>query len=466
MLGLKNLHGLMQRLIVAVVLTVSAALLRLWPLQNMGTDLAYITFYPAVTIAALYGGRVSGVLATILSTAYVFFWQSTSNPNFESLVNVEGMSIFFFTGILLASVSEVLFRARMETTHAKELTRHETQRTEQALLEQKKIEQSEARFRELFENSPAGMIAVDPKSFRFMQANLNAQKMYGYSEEELRSMTIADLTYSEDLEESKKYNELLAKGIIEKHFVKKRYLRKDGSYFWAQSSISTLRGPDGKVELFIGSFIDISELELSEEKIAIYVQELEDAMQGTLQAVSKMVEQRDPYTAGHQQRVGIIAEDIAREMGWREKKCKDLQMIGLAHDIGKIGIPVEILSKPSKLTDLEYKMIQTHAERGYEVLKDVKFPLPLAEIILQHHERFDGSGYPRGLKGEEILPEARILAVADVVESMASHRPYRPALGIDVALREIESHRGTLYCPNAVDALLRLIRDKGYQLPS
>jgi PAS domain S-box-containing protein len=466
MLGLKNLHGLMQRVIVAVLLVVVAALLRLWPLQNMGTNLPYITFYPAVTIAALYGGRVSGVLATILSATYVYLWQSTSNPIFENSVNLEGMAIFFITGILLASVSEALFRARIAATHAAELTSHEKQRAEEAKLAQQEIVKSEIRFRELFENSPTGMIAVDPKSFHFMQANLNAQRLYGYSEEELRSKTVADLTYPEDLEESKKYNERLANGWVDKHFVKKRYLRKDGSYFWAQSSISTLRGSDGEVELFIGSFIDISELESSEEKIAAYVRELEDAMQGTLQAVSRMVEQRDPYTSGHERRVGIIAEDIAREMGWPEKKCKELQMIGLAHDIGKIGIPAEILSKPSKLTDLEYGMIKTHVERGYEILKDVKFPMPLAEIIFQHHERMDGSGYPRGLKEQEILPEARILAVADVLESMASHRPYRPALGVEVALKEIESHRGTLYCANAVDALLRLIRDKGYQLPS
>lgn len=466
MFGLKNPHGLLQRIIVAVVLVVFAALLRFWPLQNMGTNLAYITFYPAITIAALYGGRISGVLATVLSTAYVFFWQSTSNPIFDSLINIEGMSIFFFTGLLSASMSEFLFRARMETAHAKELASHVTQRAEEAILAKQKIEKSEAKFRELFENSPTGMIAVDPKSFRFMQANLNAQKMYGYSEEELRSMTIAELTYPEDVEESKKYNERLANGLVDKHFVKKRYLRKDGSHFWVQLSISTLRGPDGKAELFIGSFIDITELESSEIKIAAYVKELEDAMQGTLQAVSKMVEQRDPYTSGHEQRVGIIAEDIAREMGWPEKKCKELQMIGLVHDIGKIGIPAEILSKPSRLSDLEYKMIQTHVERGYDILKDVKFPMPLAEIIFQHHERMNGSGYPRGLKEQDILPEARILAVADVLESMASHRPYRSALGVEAAIKEIESHRGTLYCPDVVDALLRLIRDKGYQPPS
>jgi putative nucleotidyltransferase with HDIG domain len=189
-------------------------------------------------------------------------------------------------------------------------------------------------------------------------------------------------------------------------------------------------------------------------------------MRGTLQAVANMVDLRDPYTSGHERRVGIIASDIAREMGWSEERCQNLQLIGLVHDIGKIAIPAEILSKPTRLTALEYEMVKTHAQQGYEILKDVEFPLPIAEIIREHHERMDGSGYPQGLKGEEILPEARILAVADVLESIASHRPYRPALGIDAAIEEIEKHRGIWFDPDVVDATLRLIRDKGYLLPN
>jgi len=210
---------------------------------------------------------------------------------------------------------------------------------------------------------------------------------------------------------------------------------------------------------------DITERKHAEEKIAAYITQLEGTMRGTLQAVANMVDMRDPYTAGHERRVGIIAADIAREMGWAEEKCQNLQLIGLVHDIGKIAIPAEILSKPGRLTPLEYQIIQTHAEKGYEILKHMEFPLPIAEIIREHHERMDGSGYPQGLKGENILPEARILAVADVLESMASHRPYRPALGLDAALKEIEGHRITWFDPDVVDAMLRLLRDKGYQIP-
>lgn len=210
---------------------------------------------------------------------------------------------------------------------------------------------------------------------------------------------------------------------------------------------------------------DITERRRAEERIADYVKQLEGTMRGTLQAVANMVDLRDPYTSGHERRVGLIAEAIAREMGWAEDRCQSLQLIGLVHDIGKIAVPAEILSKPTRLTVLEYEMVKTHAERGYEILKDVVFPLPIAEIIREHHERMDGSGYPQGLTGKAILPEARILAVADVLESMASHRPYRPAVGIKAALEEIESHRDTWFDPKVVDATLRLLRDKAYQLP-
>jgi HD-GYP domain-containing protein (c-di-GMP phosphodiesterase class II) len=150
-------------------------------------------------------------------------------------------------------------------------------------------------------------------------------------------------------------------------------------------------------------------------------------------------------------------------MGLSQEKIDAIRMAGSIHDIGKLSIPAEILSKPTKLSEIEYLIIKEHSIRGYEILKDVESPWPLAEMVYQHHERMDGSGYPRGLKGEEILMEARIIAVADVVESMASHRPYRAALGLNVALEEIEKNRGTLYDGAVVDACLRLFREKGYR---
>jgi putative nucleotidyltransferase with HDIG domain len=176
------------------------------------------------------------------------------------------------------------------------------------------------------------------------------------------------------------------------------------------------------------------------------------------------VETRDPYTAGHQVRSADLARAIATEMGLPQDKIDGIRMAGSIHDIGKLSIPAEILSNPTKLPELEFSLIKEHAKKGYEMLKDVESPWPLAEIVRQHHERMDGSGYPRNLKGDEICMEARILAVADVVEAMASHRPYRPGLGIDAALNEIEKNKGIFYDDAVADACLRLFREKGFQL--
>ncbi len=166
---------------------------------------------------------------------------------------------------------------------------------------------------------------------------------------------------------------------------------------------------------------------------------------------------RDPYTAGHQKRVTDLACAIAEEMSLSKEQIEGLQMAGLIHDVGKILVPAEILSKPGRLTEIDFSMIETHPKVGYDILKTIEFPYPVAQIVIQHHERMDGSGYPAGLTGKEILLEARILAVADVVEAIASHRPYRPALGQDKAIEEISQNRGVLYDPKAVDACLKVL---------
>ena len=242
-----------------------------------------------------------------------------------------------------------------------------------------------------------------------------------------------------------------------------RYRRKDGSLFDVE--INSCNVPLENKQVLFCSSRDITGRKVAEKKINDYLQQVENMMISTLQVVANIVEVHDPYTAGHEQHVGIIASDIAREMGWPEEKCENIKLIGLVHDIGKISIPAEILSKPGKFSSIEYDLVKTHAEQGYQILKDIKFPMPIARIIREHHERMDGSGYPQGLKGEEAMPESRILAVADVLEAMSSHRPYRPSLGIDAAISEIETHRGILFDPEVVDAMLRLIREKGYQLP-
>lgn len=202
----------------------------------------------------------------------------------------------------------------------------------------------------------------------------------------------------------------------------------------------------------------------TEIKLRYNMDELRQAMGGVINALALTVEMKDPYTAGHQKRVADLARAIAKEMGLPGEQIDAIRLAGNIHDIGKITLPGDILSNPRDLTDIELSMIRTHAQAGYDLLKKIDFPWPIAEIVKQHHERVDGSGYPLGLAGNKIDMQAKILAVADVVEAMASHRPYRPALGIQKALEEISRKKGTLYDPAVVEACLILFNQKGYKL--
>ncbi len=194
--------------------------------------------------------------------------------------------------------------------------------------------------------------------------------------------------------------------------------------------------------------------------------ELSAALRGTIGVVTQTMETRDPYTAGHQRRVAGLSLALATELGLPEAIREGVEMAALVHDLGKIATPAEILSKPTRLTKVEFLLMKEHPLAGYKILRHVQFPWPIADIIVQHHERLDGSGYPAGLQGDEIRQEARIIGVADVVEAMASHRPYRAALGVDVALEEISKNRGRFYDPEVADACVRLFREKGYALVS
>jgi PAS domain S-box-containing protein/putative nucleotidyltransferase with HDIG domain len=200
----------------------------------------------------------------------------------------------------------------------------------------------------------------------------------------------------------------------------------------------------------------------AEEERAIALTKLKKSLDGSIQMAAAVTEMRDPYTAGHQQRVAMLATAIASEMGLGSEQVDGVHFGSLIHDVGKIAIPAEILSKPGRLTEIEFMLIKTHPQAGYNILKSIDFPWPVAQMILHHHERLDGSGYPGGLKGNEIILEARILVVADVVEAMSSHRPYRPGLGIEAALEEIERGRGVYYDPQVVDVCVRLFQDKKF----
>lgn len=201
-----------------------------------------------------------------------------------------------------------------------------------------------------------------------------------------------------------------------------------------------------------------------EEELKESFKKLRKALGGIIQTTAAIVEIKDPYTFGHQQRVANLARAIATEMGLSKDKIEGIRTAGVIHDIGKISIPAEILSKPKKLTEDEFNLVKMHPKIGYDILKHIDFPWPVAQIVYQHHERMNSSGYPRGLSGKRILKEAKVLAVADVVEAMASHRPYRPALGIDKALEEISQKSGCFYDPKAVDACFKLFREKNFKI--
>ncbi len=201
-------------------------------------------------------------------------------------------------------------------------------------------------------------------------------------------------------------------------------------------------------------------------KISAAGEAVSKALRGIIQVVSLIIETRDPYTAGHQRGVADLARAIARVMGLPRECLEGIRLAAIVHDLGKISIPAEILAKPTRLTEAEMSLIRMHPQAGYEILKKVDFPWPIAQIVLQHHERVDGSGYPQGLRGPDLLLEAKILGVADVVDAMCSHRPYRPAIGLDKALAEISQNRGILYDPEVVDACLKYFKEKLATLPT
>jgi len=214
---------------------------------------------------------------------------------------------------------------------------------------------------------------------------------------------------------------------------------------------------------YLASLRDITDRKRMQQRLQLSLDNLKTVMDGTISAMAMAVEMRDPYTSGHQHRVAELVKAIAEEIKLSAENIEGVYMAASIHDIGKISLPAEILSKPVKLTDIERQMIQAHSRVGYEILKGIDFSWPIAQIVLQHHERMDGSGYPHGLGGEEILIGARIVGVADVVETMASHRPYRPSIGLDKALEEVSQNSGRLYDKEVVVACLRLFNEKGFK---
>lgn len=292
---------------------------------------------------------------------------------------------------------------------------------------------------------------------RFIEVNPVAVERYGYSRDEFLNMTLRDLCAPDLLDQLENH---LRQALTDGLRIEWRHRCKDGREIPVEVAVKpfTLRGRP----CAYGSARDISERKRAEEENKQSRKRLHKAFGATIQVIAGVVEGRDPYTAGHQKRVSALARAIAQKMGLSGERMQGLRVAAVIHDIGKVFVPAEFLSKPSKLTDLEFSLIKGHSQSGHEILEKVDFPWPIARIVLEHHERINGTGYPNALTGEKLLPESRILAVADVVEAISSHRPYRPALGIDAALEEIAGNRNILYDPQVVDACLELFRKEGY----
>ena len=323
------------------------------------------------------------------------------------------------------------------------------------------LRQSQQEFISIFRDNPEAIVYVDEKG-EILDINLRFSELFGYSLKEIKGKNInSGIIHPPDkIEEGKGLdNKTLLKGYVNFETIRKK---KDGTLFPVSISGSPIL-IDEKPRGIIGMFTDITKRKKIEEQLKESFKKLQKTMEDSISAISLVTEARDAYTAGHQRRVTKLAVALAEEMGFPQDKIEGIKIAALIHDVGKINIPAEILSKPSKLNEMESSLIKNHPKVGYDILRKIDFSWPIAKIVLQHHEKIDGSGYPQGLKGEKILLEAKIIGVADVVEAMSSHRPYRPSLGIDKALEEISQNRGTLYEPEVVDACLKLFKEKGFK---
>lgn len=330
---------------------------------------------------------------------------------------------------------------------------------------QKKIEkallESERRFKELWDNAPVAYHTVDTQG-TITAVNQTEARMLGYFVEEMVGKPVFNFILSEQRQEAKeRFNLKIANKEVSRS-ENRVYVRKDGSRVSVSIDDVLEYDDDGKVNGVRTTMVNMTERKRAEEGLKESLLKLHLTMESTIQAMAKIVEMKDPYTAGHQRRVAKLAAAIARENGLPGEQVDSIHMASIIHDIGKIYVPSEILSKPGKLTEIEFGMIKTHPKVSFDILKMVEFPWPIAKIVLQHHERIDGSGYPLGLTGDDIMIEAKILSVADVVEAIAFHRPYRSAVGITKALEEISLKRSVLYDAKAVDACLRLFNEKGF----
>lgn len=322
------------------------------------------------------------------------------------------------------------------------------------------LRDSEERYRVVVENAHESILIT--RGMKIVFANSAAVKNTGYSMEALTSVDFTKLIHPDDVAMVVNYHNKRIDGEEVPSDYSFRIICQDGAVKWAELNTTVIEWEKKKANL---NFLkDITERKQLDEERSQSFKQIKETLEATVNSIAMIVESRDPYTTGHQRRVSILAKAIAAEMGLNHDESDFIGTAAIIHDIGKLSIPSEILTKPTKLTKLEFELIKTHPQSGYNILKDINFPWPVATVIRQHHERMNGSGYPQNLKGEDILLESRILAVADVVEAISSHRPYRPTLGLNFALEEISNNRDILYDADVVDACISLFRNKNFVL--
>jgi len=316
------------------------------------------------------------------------------------------------------------------------------------------LQASRERYRATFEQAAVGMAQIGLDG-RWLDANDCLCRMLGYSQDELQSLTFADVTHPDERDRDLEALQTMLAGGIGTYYMEKRYIAKDGEDVWVHVAVALARDAAGKPDYLVSVVEDIRDRKEAEESLLAANARLEKMVYDIAALMGRVVEARDPYTQGHELRVAELSARIADEIGLSEDEVAGIRMAALLHDVGKLSVPGEILSRPGTLSAGQMALVKEHPASGREILSSVEFPWPIVDAVLHHHERLDGSGYPDGLEGEDILLPARVIAVADVIEAMTSHRPYRAAVGLDAAVAEITDHP-ELYDPDVSAACVRL----------
>ncbi|MFC1844744.1 HD domain-containing phosphohydrolase [Thermodesulfobacteriota bacterium] len=344
----------------------------------------------------------------------------------------------------------------------KRIAQLEQEKAERKIAAKETLLKCETKYQTMLESVDAHITLVD-RNLRIVWANGKAKKIFGRN---IIGKSCCEALYGRKKLCCNESSCMTRHAFRNGNIVKRNSLKTitlDGTERHFEGIARAVSWENNEPSIVVKIYKDITERRLAENELQESMKMLRKNLAGTIEAISRTVETRDAYTAGHQRRTTEIARAIAFEMGLSKQQIEGIRMAGVIHDLGKISVPAEILSKPGKISESEFSLIKQHPQTGYEILKGIDFNWPVADIVLQHHERLDGSGYPNNLQGDEILLEARVIGVADVIEAMSSHRPYRPALGIDEAFEEITINKGITYDPDVVDAAIDLFTHRGYQ---